>query len=325
MGSSDRFAPSRMTATFHPFSTAVCRSRRALMACVLATFGSACFDDDPLPVAAPANPAGYGPPPAAYSASGAAALVATGGACDPAAASWSPGALPGLVVWLDAEDAPQGYVQAWRDRSPAANDARQPVPAYQPMRANGAIGGYPAVRFDGRRALLEIADAPSLEWAFDDYAILVVARFSVDRGTTFQMLYQKVATTAPWDGPSLYVNGAKPTQATTVTAQMSQYAFATSAHDRLDDAPHVFVSRRVGAALEVRVDGAPEGATVLATPIDVSAPRRPVQIGQNGDHRPGFQALEGDVAEVVAVRGILPDDQLRVLECYLTVKYSRGP
>jgi hypothetical protein len=295
---------------------------------MLATFASACFDDPP-PVSAPANSTGYGRPPVAYYGrgyrNGPPAVVAAGGECDPSAASWSLDALPGLVVWLDAADAPQGYVQAWRDRSPAGNDARQPEPAYRPVRADGAIGGFPAVRFDGRRTLLEIADAPSLEWAFDDYAVLVVARFSVSLGTTYQMLFQKVTTTAPWDGPSLYVNGAKPSQGTTATAQMSQYAFATTAHDRLDDAPHVFVSRRVGPNLEVRVDGTPEGATVLATPIDVSAPRRPVQIGQNGDHRPGFQALEGDVAEVVAVRGVLPDDQLRAVECYLTVKYLRMP
>ncbi len=246
------------------------------------------------------------------------------GGCDPATLGWSPLALSGLVVWLDAADLPLGAaVSEWRDRSTASNDATQQVAAYQPTAVPGAIDGEPAVRFDGKQDLLSIADAPSLEWGTADYTILVVAVFSSSLGNTNQMLFEKTTADPPWNGAQLYVNSDKPAPNTTVSSQVSEFAFVTSARNGLDGAPHLFGGRRMGTTIEVRVDGLSEGTATVTPIVDISDPGRAVMIGQNGwDHTPGFQAVEGDIAEIVAVQGSLSDGDLQTLECHLLLKYG---
>jgi hypothetical protein len=287
--------------------------------------------DAPLDVVAPLDVGPgdqYSPPDVATTDASAEADVAAEaepGGCDPSTLSWSPSSLSGLVLWLDAAagitSPPGNQISQWSDQSPAHNDALQPTVGYQPILMSSSIGGHPGVRFDGNVNFFSVADSTTLQWGTGDFALVAVATFS--NTNISQMLYAKAPATAPYDGPNFYVNSQKPTQNTTATAQVSQYVFATSMNNGLQGAPHLFTGRRFGSTLEIRVDGASQGQTAIATPIDVSAVGRPAVIGQNGyTPMPGFQALQGDLAELIAVQGTLADTDLRKLECHMLLKYG---
>lgn len=247
------------------------------------------------------------------------------GGCPSSAASLSPASVPGLVLWLDAAKglAAAGQpVPLWSDQSPAHNDASQPNSGLQPVVEGSAIGGLPAIQFNGSTTFLSIADSASLQWGTADYTLLAVARFSIDLGTTSQELFQKTALDAPYPGPELMVNSAVPSQDTKVSSVLSSDVYATSAHDGLNDVPHVFTGRRVGSTVEVRIDGLIEGQAAGAL-IDISAPGQPAIIGQNGYRSiPGLEAVEGVIAEIVAVKGTISASDLRSLECHMIVKYG---
>jgi hypothetical protein len=249
------------------------------------------------------------------------------GGCPAGSLSWTPSALPGLVLWLDAAKgigATTGsLVSLWSDQSPSHNDATQSNASYQPLLLGSDIGGLPGLRFDGVRTFLAIADKPSMQWGMSDYTIAVVARFSITMGTTNQMLFQKPTVNAPWDGPSLYVRGDKPSLGTTATSQISENVYTTSAQNGLNDVPHLFTGRRFGSTIQIRVDGVVAGESNQVPAVDLSSVGQPVMIGQNGyQPSPGFEALQGDISEMVAVAGSITDADLLSLECHLVTKYG---
>ncbi|HEY8091991.1 MAG TPA: hypothetical protein VIF09_29215 [Polyangiaceae bacterium] len=246
-----------------------------------------------------------------------------GGACDPDAASWSPASVPGLVLWLEADTltlASGSPVALWHDQSSAGNDAKQPVSSYQPTLEAAAVGGRPALSFDGRQSFLTVADSVSLQWGTGDYTFLIVGQFS-DSGVPNQMLYQKVSGGPPYDGPALFVNSDKPAPGSHATSQISQDFYVTSLTAGFANAPHLFASRRAGTSLEVRIDGVVNAEQVTST--DVSNPGQAAMIGQNGyNPRAGNEALAGLIAAVVAAGGPIADHDLQALECYLMSKYG---
>jgi hypothetical protein len=187
------------------------------------------------------------------------------------------------------------------------------------------IHELPSVQFDGRISFLRLTDSPTLHWGSSDYSVFVVAEFSTTLGTVNQMLFEKSAVDEPWAGAQLFVNSVKPVLAATFTSQVSEFAFATSTSRHLNDAPHLFAGRRVGELLEARVDGVAEAGTRVSPIVDISDLGQDVIIGQNGNGRPGFQALQGRIAEVVAVWGPISDADLRSLECHLLAKYGISP
>ena len=243
------------------------------------------------------------------------------GPCVDPGPSWTPNELPGLVLWLDSTSGVSttaGAVGGWSDRSPAHNDAAQGDPTLRPTLALNVIGSLPAVRFDGVSTMLTIADAASLHWGTDDYALAVLARFSTTRGTTNQMLFHRAMLAAPWYGAEIYVNSEKPTLAPRFSFQSSEFAYATSSRSGLDDgAFHVFAGRRLGTTLEARVDAVADGFATVSPVDDVSDVGSPVSIGHNYDSAPGFEALEGDIVAIVAVHASLDDAQMGALECRL--------
>jgi hypothetical protein len=249
------------------------------------------------------------------------------GGCRSSPSSWLPNSLSNLVLWLDAEDlglTPGNAVASWRDRSSAHNDAVQSNVKFQPVLELSAIGGRPAVRFDGSMTFLSIVDSPTLQWGTADYVILVVARFGVTLGAANQALFEKQINSEPYPGPALFVNASLPTEAVEgkAMAMNSGDVYTASNRTGLNDAPHLFGTRRSGGMLEVRVDGAPSGVAVGSS-LDVSAPGMSVSIGQQGyNQQQGFQALKGDIAEEIAVEGALSDSDLHTLECYLLGKYG---
>ena len=237
-----------------------------------------------------------------------------------------PSQLSGLVLWLDANQSvvtSQSKVSTWMDRSGRNHNAGQSVAALQPSLVTGVVNGLPAIRF--ANAALQVTDSATLQWATDDFALLVVAGYknATTSGLGYGMFVAKQETPYPYAGPALWGNYTAPSLNTVIGLQAdssgTQYAISTAAKN--DGVIRLYTGRRVGTSLEVRVNGTVQG-TATATSVNVSAPGRPLFIGGVPGTTTVSQALDGDIAEIVAVHGALSDAELTQLEAYLKTKYG---
>lgn len=97
---------------------------------------------------------------------------------------------PGLKLWLDASDGTtiivdgSGNVQQWSDKSGLGNHATQATAANRPVVNATALGGQPAVRFDGVNDGLSIADGLVVA---RPYTVFIVDQYSgATQGRTLQ-------------------------------------------------------------------------------------------------------------------------------------------
>jgi hypothetical protein len=244
------------------------------------------------------------------------------------ASAWTPRSLAGLVLWLDGTKGVQtsgGAVTSWEDQSGLANDATPSAPGSSaPALVANAIGGAPAVRFDGASRFV-IPDDPSLQFGTGDFVVAVVARHTTpsDVGWGYGLLYIKYQVAFPFTGPALVANYEE--GSTQIAAQLvyHQAVIGTAQEGLNDGQPRSLVMRRRAApglaSLELRLNGETSAtSTGSAYAIDVSAPGRPVFVGGT----PDLQDIVGDIAEVVAVNGATSDADVAALECYLEAKYG---
>lgn len=86
----------------------------------------------------------------------------------------------GLQLWFKA-DALSGThgatVDQWPDSSGSNRNANQAVNALKPLYVTNAIGGKPAIRFDGSDDVLSVDDSPV--WAFTNFTFFVVLKKTV--------------------------------------------------------------------------------------------------------------------------------------------------
>jgi hypothetical protein len=237
-----------------------------------------------------------------------------------------PSQLSGLVLWLDANQSvvtSQSKVSTWMDRSNRNNNAGQSVAALQPSLVTGVVNGLPVIRF--ANTALQVTDSATLQWGTDDFALLVVAGYknATTSGLGYGMFVAKQETPYPYAGPALWGNYTAPSLNTVIGLQAdssgTRYAISTAAKN--DGVIRLYTGRRVGTSLEVRVNGTAQG-TATATSVNVSAPGRPLFIGGVPGTTTVSQALDGDIAEIVAVHGALSDAELTQLETYLKAKYG---
>jgi hypothetical protein len=244
-------------------------------------------------------------------------------AVDAGPPQWNPGLIPGLALWLDGTKGlaygPSGL--AWLDQSGNGNDA---TPAGAPTIAMGAIGGNPAVHFNGTTDYLIIQDSASLQFSTDDFAIAMVAAHTTPLTGQwgYGLLYSKqVASAAPYIGPAIVANSLQFTGALFAqVANQSGSEIQTTEQDFNSGKPFMLVLRRTGGTtLSLRVNGADAvAATGAGYAIDVSAPGNALHIGGSVKQ----QDVLGDVAEVVATHGALSSTDLADLEGYLSAKYG---
>ena len=94
--------------------------------------------------------------------------------------AFNPAYVPGMVLWLDAsalsddDKDDEGNIAIWRDESGRGNDAMG-TEGRRPTYKEDAIGGLPAVEFDGSQYL---AAADTDSWNLDYITIISVVQFN---------------------------------------------------------------------------------------------------------------------------------------------------
>jgi hypothetical protein len=232
-------------------------------------------------------------------------------------------AVEGVALWLDAtlgvvaDD--QGRVEQWLDRSPHRHVAQATGLAPDwPLLV--PADGFASVRFgvvEGtsitRRVM--IADHASLQFGSDAFAIIAVLRHhtptgGVDSEMEHGVIFAKTCECGGFVGPALFANDLWPHHLRGEDA-VAGFAFGLAARTDYstqsiiggfnDDRLHVVVAQRAGDEITVTVDGSPHVATLVSSTLDVSTPGVPVTIGAHGVL--ALQALEGDIRELIVLRG----------------------
>lgn len=247
-----------------------------------------------------------------------------------------------IVLWLDAARGltqSGGFVSAWADQTSFHNDAAQSTATLQPTLLASGIHGLPVVHFDedtggsspttGAGAELDIADALSLQWSTGEFYVAIVGDFDnpLDGGgpeREIGLFYGKSQTGSAAPSVSFSGNvslGIDPSNvqglALSTNFSNGDWVYTNTAYN--DGTPHLFSAQREAGTLQLRVDGAVV-ASNLALPDDVGAIGVPVTIGSGASGR--ALRLDGDIAEMLAVKGPIAQSDRAALEQYLLSKYG---
>jgi hypothetical protein len=211
-------------------------------------------------------------------------------------------------LWLDGDkgvtlNTDGTTAKTWDDQSGNFNNGRGECSGpYGPAVLSSALHGHNAMKLgsSGSNCGFVINDAASLQFGTGPFAVIAVVQQNSSTSLAAENLYVKQGPTA---GAGLFVTADSNVNATTPSA--AAHAFMPST------GYHVVVIR--GPALEARVDGSSSKGSTSSD--DVSYPGSYVLIGYN-------DGRELDLAEMVAVKGSLSDDQVVGIENYMKAKYG---
>ncbi len=235
-----------------------------------------------------------------------------------------PSALGGrLVLWLSADKdfSTDGGFAVWKDQSSAGNDALQALGVSIPALFDGGagVGGKPALHFSGAQ-YLQIADTTSLQWAASDFSLFMVERHTNDPAV-YAILYTKWTDDGAQGFPGFFLWADYPTSSGIVTRLDTQnIVFGPDGGN--DGVARVVGARKNGSDLQLYSGGKLVGEMAdasVANPAEFNAATIPAYIGGRPQ---GIQMLQGDVAEVIGVKGTLSDKELADLHAYLKAKYN---
>jgi hypothetical protein len=248
----------------------------------------------------------------------------------PDAGAWTPRALPGLAVWLDAGKGlvtgAAGKVVRWEDQSGKGHHFTEPMVQAQPVLAAGAAHGRPAVRFDGETSRLSIFPGPdekaSLARGKDDFVVAVVAAVNNQ--------YPQDTSGTLWWEENVRVRVSHDEVETEIVHQGTVYVTGGQEPGQTyyDGKWRLFSLYRVdGNLIEPRINGYIAGVSGRS-PLDNPFPVFDVQpsamtLGQLNprfERAEGTYPLRGDIAEVVVARATRAE--LDALERYLVAKYT---
>jgi hypothetical protein len=228
----------------------------------------------------------------------------------------------GLLVWFDAADdasfSSGSAVAAWNDRSGNANHLAQAVASGQPTRVTNAIGGLPAVRFDGSNDTLTTS-ATLTNRAFHGFVVwqstrvppsnksTVIANsrnFEVNHGHAAETARAGVSACASancYTANSGWYDAKFEKGTATDTAYLWQFSFVEVSNDLVAEA---------WGGLPVTQVNPTELPVAPATPFYV------------GNCEPANCAFLGDVGEIVLFNRALTSDEKTQAVAYLTSKWS---
>lgn len=241
------------------------------------------------------------------------AWLAFGGAATDAGI---PGA--GISVWLRGDQVvagPDGAVSLWADLAPVAApaDASQAVVGSQPLLlpSDPAIGGAPAVRFDG------VDDALELPPGFADYTRGVTA-FAVLRPAEGDRWGHVVELAAQGGASPISLSR----KGTTTTLRYRSGSAASDGAALLTGTTWRVLSAVQGAngAVALRQHGL-DGATGTA-PLPSVAWRDAARVGASGASGANVGHLAGDLAELIVYDRGLDDADRASVETYLADRYG---
>jgi hypothetical protein len=265
-------------------------------------------------------------------------------------ATFNPANVIGLVLWLEADvtssitlatpDAGPQKVTKWADQTSHANNAMglQQNFARNPSVKANAINKLPAVHFDQQGVnqltgqMLTVTDNAdgSLQWGTGDFFVAVVGDFdnNVANGQNegVGLFYSKAVFSSGNTPPvGLYLYGNVPSSTVNPNVGMI-FATASTANDFVtttnaynNGSAHLLAIRRRGAKLDLLVDGA-SVATSNSNTVDVTALKSNVRIGADGDAN--VYRLDGDIGEMLAVKGVLSQSDEQGLTAYLKAKWA---
>ena len=269
----------------------------------------------------------------------AAALAASTGPWPATAApSRTPAGMPGLQLWLRADQgvfnewglpaADGDPVAIWGDLSPHLNDSTQEQAASRPTLQLDAVGGHPALAFNGTTAFLRHG------FGGEPGTILAVYRVNI-LGTSNQSQALLGADTTDATATGAYelqavtgfIDGQRrQTYSRATTADNAAPSWAAATQPNCEVWQQISV-RSTAAGLSLFKSGHACGAPTLP-PSDATA--RPIApdsgtIGAGSHGRTATDFLDGSIAELIVFDRALSDAELQSVSAYLTRRYALEP
>ncbi|PTY02065.1 hypothetical protein DB346_10090 [Verrucomicrobia bacterium LW23] len=243
----------------------------------------------------------------------------------------------GLAVWLRADEGVTadgtGKTSVWADRTPFGNNAVQATAASQPNLVASAIGGKPALRFNGSH-FLRIPDHLSLRPS-SALTIVAVSKPNVPVVPSSAAMVvargqRRVDGLNRWIGPNftyLLHYGSNNVPESQVSAN-STGVYGAAGPSQTDCRARVHSSVYNGSTLKIYNDGSEAGSTAVSGPIsydwsmglDVCIGANNSAVGTYGNGVNYF--FTGDVAEVMIFARALSLSERQDLEIYLADKYG---
>ncbi len=240
---------------------------------------------------------------------------------------------PGLVVWADRTSLPAESepITTWFDRS----GNNHPVTAFNPGFAPLVVGGFADI--ESPESVLAVQDGTALNFGRSDFTIMVLARCNRDASVACVFddatmsgldlrLYCNVADVsyipdagAP-DGIAGPLDRAK-LQLTDPSLLVAQSTIVSMREDT-PDTLHLYVARRIGNLLQLRMDGQVQGRTMVGSSFDQNAP---LFVGSCATvaRSTGFR---GTLGAVIVIKASLDDDQVSSIENFvLTTMVPNAP
>lgn len=248
--------------------------------------------------------------------------------------------VPGLALWLDGTlGITQNVmrVSGWADQSGNANNAAQGMSSFQPTYVPSGIGGLPCIHFDSAPQpgqVLVVPDATSLQFGTGDFLVEVVARY--DNAPSATPTIERASATFYGKGDLKNANagvfffgntpgtGATPLTNLQATTYFSWWVTSSNAGYN-DGVGRVIGLRRTGSTLELRAARVAVGSSIGSKTVDTSAPGIALNIGAMGGQgylEASLWRLDGDICEVIAVKGAVSASDLSGIESYLAAKYK---
>lgn len=295
---------------------------------------AACVGDDVAPSAAEPDgggtgsdsSSGGGPSDASAADTALGADVNVADTAVDAPVAFNPGKIPGLVLWLDAQDDARfttsgGKVTGWADKSTATNDAHSvAIASSEPTRTLSATLNKQVVHFTGPSQVLAVDDNATLYFHdTDDFVIAFVASYThVGQGgfvaksgfpdNTDGFIFFTVMT----GSPCFTINGV-----------CGDFPVSLGVF-------HRYIARRTAGGLELHtsVDGSEVEIRNLGAAVDVSEPTHPLYIGADRVNAGTVsEGMTGDIAEVLVYHSPSLDagasgSDLHALDRYLKTKWG---
>ncbi len=234
---------------------------------------------------------------------------------------FNPKSIPGLAVWLDAQDAGSftystgSDVSAWADGSGNSNNATQGTAASQPLYVASGINGKPAVQFfdDSTNKFLQIADAASLN--FTACHVFIVMRPTQLLGANMHLFAKWTIATNEREIKIPIITGTNTiiTQASlNGTAVTSTAASATAAINTNYIVEGYFASSLLGSITN-------NSAAVTAALASINNATSPVFIGTRDTNTEPFA---GYIGEILFYTASLTAAQRATVIRYLSTKWG---